>query len=173
MCAGATSVCGQTKAALTPCPNTGPGQMDAFQARRHITTLGRARPDIIIEIRWCQSHQGDWGNEKVDEWAKLAAEDQMHMAWNDFMDEPYLCCYPGPWHSWSGRARRRSEGRCFFCIYHPRIKRIWTMAAHLFDRFLLAVRANGGTLNAFRCPPLRPVPRDRNRTKEITKERER
>jgi ribonuclease HI len=113
----------------------GPGQMHAFQARSPITTLRRARPDSIIEmmmmmisllamIRWCQSHQGDWGNEKVDEWAKLAAEDQMHRAWNGFIEEPYLCCYPGPWHSWSGRARRRSEVRCFIFIYHPRVKGI-------------------------------------------------
>jgi hypothetical protein len=52
----------------------GPGQMYAIQARRHIATLRRPRPDII-EIRWCPAHKGVQGNEKADEWAKLAAEE--------------------------------------------------------------------------------------------------
>jgi ribonuclease HI len=53
----------------------GPGQMYAIQARKHIATLRRARPDIIVEIRWCPAHQGAPENEKADEWAKLAAEE--------------------------------------------------------------------------------------------------
>jgi len=51
----------------------GPGQQYALQARKHITTLRRARKGIVIEIRWCPAHKGVAGNEKADEWAKIAA----------------------------------------------------------------------------------------------------
>jgi len=54
---------------------TGPGQKYAIEARRHIATLRRAHPGIVIEIRWCPAHKGVPGNEKADEWAKLAAEE--------------------------------------------------------------------------------------------------
>jgi len=52
----------------------GPGQQYALQARKHIATLRKARPGIVIEIRWCPAHKGIAGNEKGDEWAKAAAE---------------------------------------------------------------------------------------------------
>ena len=53
--------------------------MYAIQTRKHIAPLRRARPGIIIEVRWCQAHKGAPGNEKADEWATLAgclAEEQ-------------------------------------------------------------------------------------------------
>jgi len=53
----------------------GPGQKYAVEARQHIATLRRAAPDITIEIRWCPAHEGVEGNEKADEWAKLAADE--------------------------------------------------------------------------------------------------
>jgi len=53
----------------------GPGQQYALQARKHIATLRKARPGIVIEIRWCPAHKGVAGNEKADEWAKAAAEE--------------------------------------------------------------------------------------------------
>jgi len=53
----------------------GPGQKYAVEARQHIATLQRAAPDITIEIRWRPAHEGVEGNEKADEWAKLAADE--------------------------------------------------------------------------------------------------
>src|SRR3981081_3917707 len=53
----------------------GPGQQYAIEARRHITALKRNNPAIRIEIRWCPAHKGVFGNEKADEWAKLAADE--------------------------------------------------------------------------------------------------
>jgi len=43
--------------------------------KRHIAALRRARPGIIIEIRWHPAHNGAEVNGKADEWAKLAAEE--------------------------------------------------------------------------------------------------
>jgi len=53
----------------------GPGQKYAVEARQHITTLRRAVLDITIEIRWCPAYKGVEGNEKADEWARLAADE--------------------------------------------------------------------------------------------------
>jgi len=66
----------------------GPGQQYALQARKHIATLRRAKPGIIIEIRWCPAHKGVAGNEKADEWAKIAAEepDTHGVEWRNYSD---------------------------------------------------------------------------------------
>ena len=53
----------------------GPGQNYALEAREHIAALRSAAPDIIIEVRWCPTHKGVEGNDKADEWAKLAVEE--------------------------------------------------------------------------------------------------
>jgi len=52
----------------------GPGQQYALQARKHIATLRHSRPGTVIEVRWCPAHKELAGNEKADEWAKIAAE---------------------------------------------------------------------------------------------------
>ena len=61
----------------------GPGQQYAIQARKHLAALRRSRPGITIEIWWCPAHKGVAGNEKADEWAKIAAEepDTRGMEW--------------------------------------------------------------------------------------------
>ena len=66
----------------------GPGQQYALQARKHIAALRRAKPGIIIEIRWCPAHKGIAGNEKDDEWAKIAAEepDTRGVEWLSYSD---------------------------------------------------------------------------------------
>ena len=66
----------------------GPGQKYAIQARRHIAELRKKRPGIAIEIRWCPAHKGVEGNEKADEWAKLAAEepDTRGVEWLHYLD---------------------------------------------------------------------------------------
>jgi len=53
----------------------GPGQKYALESRQHIAELRGRRPSITIEIRWCPAHEGVEGNELVDRWAKLAADE--------------------------------------------------------------------------------------------------
>ena len=66
----------------------GPGQQYALHAQKHIAALRRARPGIIIEIRWCPVHKGIAGNEKADEWAKIVAgEPDTHAGeWLNYSD---------------------------------------------------------------------------------------
>ena len=66
----------------------GPGQKYALQARRHIATLRRSNPGITVENRWCPAHKGIEGNEKADEWAKIAAEepDTRGVEWLSYSD---------------------------------------------------------------------------------------
>jgi hypothetical protein len=54
---------------------TGQGQLFTLQARRRIAALRKARPGIIIEIRWCPALKGIVDNEKAESWAKIAAEE--------------------------------------------------------------------------------------------------
>jgi len=72
----------------------GPGQRYALEARKHITTIHRRRSRVAIELRWCPAHKRALGNEKADEWAKLAA------------DEPDAL---GVEHLWPGRYGDRPE----------------------------------------------------------------
>jgi hypothetical protein len=66
----------------------GPGQGYAIQARKWITALRKAGPDIIIEVRWWPAHQGVVGNEEADKWARLAAKepDTHGVEWLGFAD---------------------------------------------------------------------------------------
>jgi len=48
--------------------DVGPGQIYALQARRILAEI-----DCPVDIRWCPAHEGITGNEKADEWAKVAA----------------------------------------------------------------------------------------------------
>jgi len=53
----------------------GPGQKYVLEAREHVAALRRMAPGTTIEIRWYPAHEGVEGNEKADEWAKLAADE--------------------------------------------------------------------------------------------------
>jgi len=53
----------------------GPGQKYSLEARKHIATIPRRRPGVTAELRWRPAHKEVSGNEKVDEWAKLAAHE--------------------------------------------------------------------------------------------------
>jgi len=78
----------------------GPGQKYALQARKYIAKLRRAVPGITIEIRWCPAHDGVQGNEKADEWAKLAAEEPdarvEGLEWLSYSDRPEARSMPLP-----------------------------------------------------------------------------
>jgi len=53
----------------------GPGQAYALEARRHIATIRRRRPEVTIELHWCPAPKGVPGNEEAYEWAKLATDE--------------------------------------------------------------------------------------------------
>ena len=76
----------------------GPGQQYALQARKHIATLWRARPGIVIEIQWCLANKGIAGNEKADEWPKIAAEmpDTLGVEWLNYSDRAEARAIPLP-----------------------------------------------------------------------------
>jgi len=70
----------------------------ALQARKHIATLRRARPGMVIDIRWCPAHKGVAGNEKADGWAKIAAEepDTRGVEWLNYPDRTEVRAMPLP-----------------------------------------------------------------------------
>jgi len=79
----------------------GPGQKYALEARKHIATLRRTMPDIAIEIRWCPAHEAVEGNEKADEWARLAAHEldtqgEAGLEWLTYSDRLEECLMPLP-----------------------------------------------------------------------------
>jgi len=76
----------------------GARQQYALQARKHIAVLRKARPDLIIEIRWYPAHKGIAGKEKADEWAKIAAEEPVthRVEWLSYSDRTEVWAMPLP-----------------------------------------------------------------------------
>jgi len=74
-----------------------PGQQYALQARKHIATLRKAGPGIILETRWCPTHKGAGGNEKADERAKTVGEsDARGVEWLSYSDRNEARAVPLP-----------------------------------------------------------------------------
>ena len=76
----------------------GAGQKYAVLARKWVAALKQTRPKVRIEIRWCPAHEGVEGDEKLDEWAKQAAEepDARGVEWLRYGDRYGVRCMPLP-----------------------------------------------------------------------------
>ena len=73
----------------------GEGRTLAPTSPHHSTFLW---PGITIEIRWCPAHKGIAGNEKAEEWAKIAAEepDTHGVEWLNYSDRTEVRPMPLP-----------------------------------------------------------------------------
>jgi ribonuclease HI len=87
----------------------GPGQMRAVQARKHIATLRRARPNISIVIRWCPAHKGVAGNEKPMSAPSSQQRSRTYTVWSGCKPEHGRYRPPIPSHTSSKRSLRRSR----------------------------------------------------------------
>jgi len=72
--------------------------MQALQARRHPAAVRNGRLGILIEIRCCAAHKRIAGNEKDDEWAKIAAEEPANLGveWPSYSDRAEARAMPLP-----------------------------------------------------------------------------
>jgi len=63
-----------------------------------VASLRRARPGIIIEIRWCPADKEVAGNEKADEWAKTAVgePDTRGVEWLNYTEWAEVRTMPFP-----------------------------------------------------------------------------
>jgi len=68
------------------------------ETHRHTAEGPAWLPGITIEIQWCPAHNGIAGNEKADEWAKIAAEepDARGVEWLSYLDRAEARAMPLP-----------------------------------------------------------------------------
>jgi hypothetical protein len=92
--------------------------MYVILVRKHIAMLRKARPGIIIEVRWCPARKGVPGNEKADEWAKLVAEEPNAHSMESLQTGARPMPFPRCLYTSSERSPRRSRTK-------PQQKILW------------------------------------------------